>query len=72
MKILQVIDQLGLGGEERVCVNMANLLYREGYDVKLIVFDRSGPLFDLIDKGLEVLVLGRKKHKFKAYKTLIN
>ena len=41
MKILQVIDQLGLGGAERVCVNMANLLYREGYDVKLIVFDRS-------------------------------
>jgi glycosyltransferase involved in cell wall biosynthesis len=72
MKILQVIDQLGLGGAERVCVNMANLLYREGYEVKLIVFDRSGPLFDLIDKGLEVLVLGRKKHKFKAYKTLIN
>ena len=71
MKILQVIDQLGLGGAERVCVNMANLLYRYGYDVKLVVFDQSGPLFDLIDEGVEVVILGRKKHKFKAYRTLI-
>lgn len=71
MKILQVIDQLGLGGAERVCVNMANLLFRNGYDVKVVVFDQSGPLFELIDEGIEVVVLGRKKHKFKAYKTLI-
>lgn len=71
MKILQVIDQLGLGGAERVCVNMANLLYRNGYDVKMVVFDQSGPLFDLIDDGVEVVILGRKKQKFKAYKKLI-
>ncbi|MDB2413599.1 glycosyltransferase [Flavobacteriaceae bacterium] len=71
MKILQVIDQLGLGGAERVCVNMANLLHRNNYDVKLVAFDDSGPLFDLIDEGVEVVILGRKKHKFKAYKKLI-
>ncbi|MDA9070931.1 glycosyltransferase [Flavobacteriaceae bacterium] len=71
MKILQVIDQLGLGGAERVCVNMANLLHRYKYDVKIVVFDNSGPLFELIDEGIEVVILGRKKRKFKAYKTLI-
>ncbi len=71
MKILQIVDQLGLGGAERVCVNMANLLHRNNYDVKMIVFDDSGPLFDLIDEGVEVVILGRKKHKFKAYKKLL-
>lgn len=71
MKILQVIDQLGLGGAERVCVNMANLLSRHKHNVKLVVFDKSGPLFDLIDKDVEVVVLGRKKNRFKAYKKLI-
>ena len=71
MKILQVIDQLGLGGAERVCVNMANLLYRNNYEVKMIVFDDSGELFELIDEGLEVVILHRKKYRFKAYKKLI-
>ena len=50
---------------------MVNLLYRNDYDVKLVVFDRSGPLFDLIDEGVEVVILGRKKHRFKAYVTLV-
>ncbi len=71
MKIIQVIDQLGLGGAERVCVNMANLLSRHNYNVKLVVFDKSGPLFDLIDQNVEIVILGRKKNRFKAYKRLI-
>lgn len=71
MKILQVIDQLWLGGAERVCVNMVNLLKRNNYDVKLVVFNQSGVLFDLVDKDVEIVVLETKKNRFKAYKRLI-
>lgn len=68
MKIVQVIDQLELGGAERVCVNLTNLFHRNGHDVKLIVLRNKGKLFDLIDEGIEVIKLNKDKGKFKAYK----
>ena len=68
MRIVQVIDQLGLGGAERVCVNLTNLLFRNGNEVKLIVLNDEGALFDLIDDGVEVVRLHKNKGKFKAYK----
>ncbi len=71
MKILQVIDQLGPGGAERVCINIANLLHDNKQDVKLIVFNKIGPLFQLINKEIEIVVLESKKNKLKAYKKLI-
>lgn len=71
MKILQVIDQLGLGGAERVCVNLTNVLHEHNYSVKIIVFNNKGVLFDLIDKEIDIVILNKKKNKFKAYKKLI-
>lgn len=71
MKIVHVIDQLGLGGAERVCVNLINLFYQNGYDVKLILFDREGELLDLIDKGVPISVLEKKKGKLKAYRKIV-
>ncbi|WP_075340877.1 glycosyltransferase [Tenacibaculum agarivorans] len=68
MKIVHVIDQLGLGGAERVCVNLVNLLHRNGNKVKLIVLNNAGSLFDLIDDGVEVIRLDKKAGKFRAYK----
>ena len=68
MKIVQVIESLGLGGAERVCVNLTNLLYRSGASVKIIILNKDGELFDLIDKGIEVVILYKKENKFKAYK----
>lgn len=68
MKITQVIDQLGIGGAERVCVNLCNLFVRNEHEVKLIVFDQIGQLFDLLDERVDVVILDKKKSKFKAYK----
>lgn len=68
MKITQVIDQLGVGGAERVCLNLCNLFAQKGHKVKLIVFDEIGPLFQLLDKHVEVVILNKKRNKFKAYR----
>lgn len=37
MKVLQVIDQLGVGGAERVVIDMTNLLYEANIDVSFLV-----------------------------------
>jgi len=71
MKILQVIDQLGLGGAERVCVNLTNVLYKNNYNVKIVVFNNKGVLFNLLNKKVDVVILNKNKNKFKAYKRLI-
>ncbi len=71
MKIVQVIDQLGLGGAERVCVNLVNLFHRNGYNVKLIVLNKEGELFELVDDGVEVVILNKKEGKFKAYRKFV-
>lgn len=70
MEIIQVIDQLGLGGAERVCVNITNLLYRNGNSVKLIVLKDQGELFDLLDDGVKVIRL-QNKSKFNKYKEFV-
>ena len=71
MKIVQVIDQLSLGGAERVCLNLVNLFYRKGYDVKLILFKNKGKLLDFIDQGVDVVFLKENQNKIQAYKNLI-
>jgi len=71
MKIVHVIDQLGLGGAERVCINLVNLFNRNGFDVKLIVFNKHGQLFDLLDDDIKVSILDKDKGKIKSYKKLI-
>ncbi|MGI9526486.1 MAG: glycosyltransferase [Weeksellaceae bacterium] len=68
LKIAQVIDQLGVGGAERVCLNLVNLFASMGYEVKLIVLDKKGPLFDLVHDQVKVVVLNKNKSKLKAYK----
>ncbi len=70
MKIVQVIDQLNSGGAERVCINLVNLLYRNKISVKLIVLNSDGVLFDLVDKGIEVIKLNKNKNKNYARKEL--
>lgn len=72
MRIVQVIDQLGLGGAERVCVNLSNILHRNGNTVKIIVLRNKGELFDFIDEGIEVVVLNKNEGNFKAYKKFVS
>lgn len=71
MRIIQIIDQLGAGGAERVCVNLVNLFARKGYNVKLIVLDQKGQLFQFIDENVEVVVLNKSKNKLLAYKKIV-
>jgi len=71
LKILQIIDQLGLGGAERVCVNLTNLLHSNNYKVKICVLDNIGPLFKFIEKDIEVNILDRKKNKITRYLKLV-
>lgn len=71
MRVLQVINQLNLGGAERVCVNLANLFSENGHDVVVMVFEDSGPLFSLLNDDVEVVILNLKSDKSKAKKTLI-
>ena len=65
MKILQVIDTLNIGGAERMCVNISNLLTSKSVENSILVTRKFGPLskqvnpvkIDLISKnnGLDFL-----------------
>ena len=65
MKILQVIDTLNIGGAERMCVNISNLLTSKLVENSILVTRKLGPLYkqvepekiDLISKknGLDLL-----------------
>jgi len=61
LKVLQIIDSLAMGGAERVCVNYANALSQvKGVESFLCVARSSGPLFDMIDSGVQTLILNKK------------
>lgn len=44
MRILQVIDQLNVGGAERVLVDLSNILFAHGHSVEVLTLVRSGQL----------------------------
>ena len=50
MKIAQVIDTLSVGGAERVCLDITNLLIKYDQDVNLILLKSGGPLSQNINK----------------------
>jgi glycosyltransferase involved in cell wall biosynthesis len=61
MKVLQIIDSLEAGGAERMAVNIANVLAKEGHDSHLCVTRKEG----LLQKAIvpEVAYLLKKKGK---------
>lgn len=60
MKILQVIDQLQVGGAERVAVDLSIILHQRGVDVDfLCLLDASELDDELIDIGINILYLKR-------------
>jgi glycosyltransferase involved in cell wall biosynthesis len=75
MKIIQVIDTLNIGGAERMCVNISNLLTTKSIDNSIVVTRKLGPLskqvdavrIDLISKkhGLDIIAF---YHFFKIIK----
>lgn len=59
MRILQVIDQLNIGGAERVLVDLSNILYGRGHEVDVLTLVRVGKLGGQLDSGIRVHNLGR-------------
>lgn len=62
MKIIQVIDTLNIGGAERMCVNISNLLTAKSIDNSIVVTRKLGPLSKQVDD--ERIDLISKKHGF--------
>lgn len=69
MRILQIIDTLNIGGAERMCVNISNLLTSKSIENSILVSRKFGPLskqvesekINLISKknGLDILAFYR-------------
>ncbi len=60
MKILQVIDTLGIGGGERVMVDVTNLLHDRGIFVSVLTIVKEGPLAQYLDSSIKRIALNRK------------
>ncbi|MFQ3181105.1 MAG: glycosyltransferase involved in cell wall biosynthesis [Polaribacter sp.] len=60
MKVLQIIDKLGVGGAERVCVDLSNLLYTENITVSVLTFISGGELKPLLNKNIPIIKYNRK------------
>ena len=62
MKILQVIDTLNIGGAERMCVNISNLLTSKSVENSILVTRELGPLSKQVESDKIDLIL--KKNGF--------
>lgn len=73
MKVLQVIDTFGVGGAERVAVDLSNLLYNAGIEVEVLTLLAPGALSDQLNPGIKVTSLNRK-HRFdkNAFLTFVS
>src|SRR5690554_6371034 len=63
MRVVQVIDQLNVGGAERVLVDLANLLYENNCDVTVVCLLEEGQLDGYINKASPAIYL-RRKNKY--------
>lgn len=59
MKVLHVIDELNIGGSERVFLDITRLLLDDGMEVGALLFNRGGALDDQLDSRLNLHVLER-------------
>ena len=66
LKILQLIDSLHPGGAERMCVNIANVLHENGYEVQICASRKRGPLEKFIQPGLKYHIL-TKRNSFDIF-----
>lgn len=60
MKILLVYDQLNTGGTEKLFVMMANLLHRNGQQVKVVIIREPAALDFDIETAIPIVYLHRK------------
>lgn len=63
MRIVHVIDDLGVGGAEQVVASLAKCLARRGHDVKIVCLRDIGKdpidIADLKRAGVEIIELGK-------------
>ncbi len=60
LTVVQIIDQLNVGGAERVLVTLSNLLYKNGHAVTVLTTVTKGPLAAQLHKEIPVIDLQRK------------
>src|ERR1041385_2477419 len=61
MHILHVIDGLGLGGAERMLVDIANASVADGHRVSVCITRNATTLVPELDSQIDVLVLNRTR-----------
>ena len=59
MRICLVIDTLNVGGAERVCVDMCNMLEEKKSDFHLLVLVSKGELFNDLNENVDYTILNR-------------
>jgi glycosyltransferase involved in cell wall biosynthesis len=73
MKVLQVIDRLNVGGAERVCIDISNLLINENIHVSVLTILEKGELFPFLDTRIETFCLERKsKFNIKTIRKMVS
>lgn len=60
LRVLHVIDGLGLGGMERMAVELANLMDPSEFEVAMCVTRQEGPMADELDASVPLRVLYRR------------
>lgn len=59
VKVAIFVPTLSGGGMERAIINIANLLFNNGYDVDLLLASCKGSLFDELDSNINVVCLNQ-------------
>lgn len=73
MKILQVIDQLNIGGAERVVLDLSNILCEHNEDVTLLSIRGVGILNEYLDKRIKFIAMERQsKYSLTEMKRFVN
>ena len=60
MKILQVTESLNVGGAEKICILLTNLLNKNSIDNSLLVINDDMQMLDQVDKNVFIHELKRK------------
>lgn len=71
-KVLQVIDSLEVGGAERVCIDISNLLIEKEINIAVLTISKNGELHSLLDSRIKTYCLERKsKFNLKTMKKMV-
>ena len=73
MKVLQVIDSLEVGGAERVCIDISNLLIEKKIDIAVLTISKNGELYSFLDSRIKTYCLERKsKFNLKTIRKMVS